>query len=1015
MDSEGPRYRVNLEGLGFSGPLDLLLYLVRTNEFDITDIPVAEITDQYMEFVESMDVCDLDFSGEFLVMAATLLEIKSRMMLPSEALEEEEEDPRRELVRQLMEYRAFKERAGLLAEMKGEMDQRFPRGMPFAKDRGREADEGSLKEVELWDLMKAFSRVLSQTAVTMPSTLREDDVPVSEYMRRVMERLATSGAEIAFEDAFVGSRTRQQLIGIFLALLELARQLRIRIFQKSLFADIRIAVSDEVLPGSFELPEDERELQEAQAALEIEGRDDTPGAAEESEFSESEVSTMGAESLESADEGHPGFLNTTLPFEERVEDLLARMTLEEKTGQMLNGSPAIPRLGIPAYNWWNECLHGVARAGIATVFPQAIGLAATWDDGLIGRMMAVVSDEARAKHHEASRRGERVIYQGLTFWSPNINIFRDPRWGRGQETYGECPYLTGRIGVAFCKGLQGDDPKYLKLVATPKHYAVHSGPERDRHHFDARVSPKDLRETYLPAFKACVREAKAFSVMGAYNRTNGELCCASPTLLGKILRDEWGFTGYFVSDCGAISDFHARHKVTASPEESAALAVKNGCDLNCGEVYESLLAAVEKELVTEEEIDVAVRRLLMARMRLGMFDPDEMVPYAQIPAEIVDCEKHRALAAEVARETIVLLKNDGLLPLSKECKKIAVVGPTAENLDILLGNYYGTPSAYVTLLEGIRSKVGDGTEILYARGCEVSGSAADGAAEALAAAEGADVVIACMGYSPKLEGEEGEVADSDGGGDRPSLVLPGVQEELLKKLHATGKPVVLVLTNGSPVAINWAAENIRAVLDVWYPGEEGGTAVADVLFGDYNPAGRLPVTFVKSLDQLPPFTDYAMKGRTYRYMEDEPLYPFGFGLSYTRFEYGPVTLSSTQLAPTESLEVRVEVRNAGERPGGEVVQLYVSDLEASVAVPVRDLRGFRRIHLAAGETKTVSFTLAPRDLALIDSEGRAVLEPGAFTVSVGGCQPDARSKALGGTPAATATFTVTGEKTELVY
>jgi len=1014
LASEEPSYRVKLDV--YSGPLDLLLYLIRKNEVDITDIPVGEITDQYMEYVENMKICDLDFSGEFLVMAATLLEIKSRMMLPAETLEEEGEDPRSELVRQLMEYRAFKERAGLLAEMKGEMDRRFPRGMPFAKDRGREPDEESLKEVELWDLVKAFSRILSQTALTMPSTLREDDVPVSEYMRRIMERLEASDGEIAFEDAFVGSRTRQQMIGIFLALLELAKQLRIRIFQSALFESIRIALSEEPPPGSFEPPEDERETAEARDALEGGAREEPSQPVEDEAYpGEGEPPATSAKAPRSADDERPRYLDVTLSIAERVEDLLGRMTLEEKTGQMLNAARAIPRLGISAYNWWNECLHGVARAGVATVFPQAIGMAATWDDALIHRMATAVSDEARAKHHEAARRGERAIYQGLTFWSPNINIFRDPRWGRGQETYGECPYLTGRIGVAFCKGLQGDDARYLKLVATPKHFAVHSGPESDRHRFDARVSPKDLRETYLPAFKACVREAKAFSVMGAYNRTNGEPCCASPTLLGKILRDEWGFDGYVVSDCGAIADIHAHHKITASPEESAALAVKSGCDLNCGEVYESLPSAVERGLITEEEIDVAVRRLLTARMRLGMFDPEEMVPYAQIPREVVDCAEHRALAAEVARESIVLLKNTGVLPLSKDREKIAVVGPAADNLDVLLGNYYGTPSAYVTLLEGIRRKVAGATEVLYAKGCEVAGASTEGFAEALAAAEQADVVIACMGYSPKLEGEEGEVAASDGGGDRTSIELPGVQEELLKKLHATGKPVVLVLTNGSPVAVNWAAENIGAILDAWYPGEEGGTAVADVLFGDCNVAGRLPVTFVKSLDQLPPFTDYAMKGRTYRYMEDEPLYPFGFGLSYTRFEYGAVKLSSTRLAPDQNLELSVEVRNAGNMAGDEVVQLYVSDLEASVPVPVRELRGFRRIHLAPGETRTVAFTLTPRELALIDTQGRAVLEPGEFAVSVGGCQPDARSRALGAAPPATATFTVTGEKTELPY
>ena len=682
--------------------------------------------------------------------------------------------------------------------------------------------------------------------------------------------------------------------------------------------------------------------------------------------------------MERADQA-PAWKDASLPLEDRVRDLISQMTLEEKTGQMLNAAPAIPRLGIPAYNWWNECLHGVARAGVATVFPQAIGLAATWNATLVHRMATATSDEARAKHHEFSRRGDTGMYKGLTFWSPNINIFRDPRWGRGHETYGEDPYLTGRMGVAFVRGLQGDDPKYLKLVATPKHYAVHSGPEPERHHFDAQVSPKDLRETYLPAFRDCIKEGKAVSVMGAYNRTNGEPCCGSKTLLRDVLRDEWQFDGYVVSDCGAICDIHANHKVTNTPAESCALAVNNGCDLNCGDTYSHLVTAVKQELIPEEAIDAAVTRLFTARFRLGMFDPPEVVPYAQIRYEVNDSPENRQLALQAARESIVLLKNrDDLLPLSRGLKSIAVIGPNANSLDVLLGNYFGTPSKYVTVLEGVRGKVSPDTRVIYAEGCEVAGESRDGFTEALAAADRAEVVVMCLGLSPQTEGEEGSAAFSEAGGDRLHLDLPGVQQELLEAVCALGKPVALVLLGGSAVAVTWGNERVPAILAAWYPGEEGGTAVADVLFGDYTPAGRLPVTFVKSLDQLPPFDDYSMRARTYRYMEEEPLYPFGFGLSYTTFVYSNLSLSGERISTDETLDISVQVENTGRRSGDEVVQLYLCDLEASATVPVRQLAGFQRIPLGPGEKKQVRFTLTPREMALIDEEGRAVLEPGRF-------------------------------------
>lgn len=720
----------------------------------------------------------------------------------------------------------------------------------------------------------------------------------------------------------------------------------------------------------------------------------------------------------------PIYLDPNQPLEKRVDDLVSRLTLEEKVSQMINNSSAIPRLGIFEYNWWNECLHGVAAAGIATVFPQAIGMAASFNDKLLYKVACAISDEARAKHHEFVRQEDRGIFKGLTFWSPNINIFRDPRWGRGQETYGEDPYLTGRMGVAFVKGLQGDHPKYLKVVATPKHYAVHSGPEPMRHSFDARVSEKDLRETYLPAFKECIIEGKAESIMGAYNRTNGEPCCASPTLLQKILREEWGFDGYVVSDCGAINDIHANHKVTNTPEESAAMAVNAGCDLNCGRAFESLVNAVKQGLISEEAIDRAVKRLFKARFKLGMFDPPEMVPYAQIPYEVNDCEEHRKLALEMARESIVLLKNEGgLLPLRKDLKAIAVIGPNADSKKVLLGNYNGMPSKYVTALEGIRAKVSPNTRVYYAEGCHLinrkdSGwgpRATAGFAEALAAAQRADVVIMCLGLTAEIEGEEGNAPRSEANGDRVSLDLPGMQEELLKAVCAIGKPVVLVVFSGSPVSINYAQENVPAIVQAWYPGEEGGTAIADVLFGDYNPAGRLPVTFVKSVDQLPPFTDYSMKGRTYRYMKEEPLYPFGYGLSYTTFEYSNLTLSAEKIEAGQSITVSVDVTNTGKMAGDEVIQLYLKDLEASVDVPIHELKGFRRIKLQPGESTTVSFTLTPRQMALIDNDGRCILEPGRFRVTVGGRQPDERSEALAGSKILTGEFTVVGENMELEY
>ncbi len=838
----------------------------------------------------------------------------------------------------------------------------------------------------------------------------------------------------------------------------------------------------------------------------------------------------------------PLYLQPEIPIDQRVEDLVSRMTLEEKISQMVYNAPAIDRLGIPEYNWWNECLHGVARAGIATVFPQAIGLAATWNTDLMFEVASVISTEARAKHHEFVRQGQRGIYQGLTFWSPNINIFRDPRWGRGQETYGEDPYLTARMGVAFVKGLQGDDPKYFKVIATPKHFAVHSGPEPERHHFDAITTEQDLRETYLPAFEACVREGGAQSIMGAYNRYQGEACCASQKLLVQILRGEWGFDGYVVSDCGAIRDIFENHQLVDSPEEAAALAVNAGCDLNCGNYYQYLLTAVQRGYISEAQIDVSVKRLFKARFQLGMFDPPEMVPYAQIPYEKNDCEEHRQLSLRAARESIVLLKNENhLLPLKKDLKTIAVIGPNADDVAVLLGNYEGTPSRPVTVLQGIQRKVSPNTQVVYRKGCDliypskpplnpVPASAfrppaeyegqvglrgeyfdnmnlegepilvqfdekidlnwklnppgpemkkerfsirwtgilrvpesaqyelgvrsddgfrlylddqlfledwtyhppqtrsdsiyleanrdyhlrleyfhyrggalvqlgwlqpGDKAAffrevehefqQAVDLAAGADAVIMVGGIHPKLEGEEMLVNEPGfRGGDRTSLDLPEVQQKLLEALDATGKPVVLVLMSGSALAVNWANEHIPAILQAWYPGQEGGTAIADVLFGDYNPAGRLPVTFYKSVDQLPAFEDYNMVNRTYRYFKGDPLYPFGYGLSYTNFEYSNLQVRPKKIRADENVLVKVVVTNRGTIAGDEVVQLYLTDLQSPRPTPIKSLKGFRRIHLKPGEERIVAFQLKPADLSSYDEARGWILEPGPFEVMVGG-------------------------------
>jgi beta-glucosidase len=716
------------------------------------------------------------------------------------------------------------------------------------------------------------------------------------------------------------------------------------------------------------------------------------------------------------------FHDLELSFEERARDLVSRLTVGEKALQMLHEAPAIPRFGIPAYNWWNECLHGVARAGIATVFPQAIGLAAMWSAARMSQIAAVIADEGRAKHHEFARQNDRGYYKGLTFWTPNINIFRDPRWGRGHETYGECPHLTGRLGVAFCEALQGDHPKYFKLVATPKHFAVHSGPEGLRHSFNAVASPKDLRETYLPAFRDCIVEAKAYSIMSAYNRTNGEPCSSSQALLVDILREEWKFQGFVVSDCWAIRDIHEHHKVTATPAESAAVAVKAGCDLNCGCTYEHIPAAVEQGLLSEADIDLCVTRLFVARLRLGMFDPAERVPFASIPYEVNDSPPHAELARVAARESMVLLKNQGsLLPLRSDLGSIAVIGPNANDPNVLVGNYFGIPSNPITPLAGIRARVSRDTKVWYTQGCKLQGTKREGLgrsalfSEAISMAQRAEVVVLCLGLSADIEGEQGDAGNSEAAGDKSSLDLPGLQQALLEEIVAVGKPTVLVLISGSALCVGWADEHVRAIVQAWYPGQAGGLALADVLFGDYCPAGRLPITFPRSLEDVPEFTDYRMKGRTYRYAEREPLYPFGYGLSYTRFSYAGIRADKLRVANGDSLEVSATVENVGECAGDEVVQLYVKSLDAPFVVPNHQLRGFERVPLEPGETRQVAFTLTSRDLSLIDESGARVFQPGRYRASVGGSQPDERSGDLIGEDPLSMDFELIGDRVELVY
>lgn len=683
----------------------------------------------------------------------------------------------------------------------------------------------------------------------------------------------------------------------------------------------------------------------------------------------------------------------------KAKALVDQMTVMEKASQLKYDAAVISRLGIPAYNWWNEALHGVARAGTATVFPQAIGLAAMFDDEMLKKIADVIATEGRAKYNAFSAEGDRDIYKGLTFWSPNVNIFRDPRWGRGHETYGEDPYLTARLGVAFVKGLQGDGP-VMKAAACAKHFAVHSGPEDLRHEFDAKASKKDMEETYLPAFEALVKEAGVEAVMGAYNRTNGEPCCGSKTLIQDILRDKWGFEGHYVSDCWAIRDFHEHHNVTKNARESAAMALKAGCDLNCGNTYLHIMAAYQDGLVTEAEITEAAVRLMTTRYLLGLFEGSE---FDEIPYHAVECKEHRELSEEAAIRGVVLLKNDGLLPLSeKTIKSIAVIGPNANSRAALYANYYGTSSHYTTILEGIQNYLTEDVPVYYSEGCHLYKDRVEGLAwrqdrisEAVIAAKHSDVVVLCVGLDETLEGEELDTGNHVGSGDKKDLNFPEVQRELIEKVLAVGKPTIVVTASGSALDLSYADEYANAVLQVWYPGAEGGNAVAKLIFGEVSPSGKLPVTFYRDLKDLPEFTDYSMANRTYRFLEQPPLYPFGFGLTY-----GTVKVEAAQIIGKvdihSDIEIKVKVKNLSQRSLAEVIQIYIKDEESKLAVKNPCLCGFKRVNLSPGAEAEVILKADNKAMTVVDEHGNRTIESRSYTLYAGTSQPDQRSIELTG-------------------
>ena len=678
--------------------------------------------------------------------------------------------------------------------------------------------------------------------------------------------------------------------------------------------------------------------------------------------------------------------------EERAENIVSLLRLDEKVGQMMNDAPAIERLGIPAYNWWNECLHGVARTSYnVTSFPQAIGMAATWDVESMALMAEYASDEGRAIYNDASAKGNYSIYHGLTYWSPNVNIFRDPRWGRGQETYGEDPYLTSELGKTFVKGLQGDDPRYLKSSACAKHYAVHSGPEWNRSTFNAVVSDQDLWDTYLPAFEALVKDADVSAVMCAYNAFDGRPCCGSDRLMIDILRNQWGFDGYVTSDCGGINHFHRTHRTHPDKKSASADAVLHGTDCECSSdgAYNDLGLAVAEGLITEEQIDESLKRLFETRIRLGMFDPKEMVPYSSVGIDVLERPEHAAHALKMARQSIVLLKNEeNILPLSKEIRKIALLGPNAADTTVMLGNYFGNPSKVWSVLEGLEERLGDSVEIDYHKCCGYVDGGEDFDPATVA---DADLIIFAGGICPDLEGESMPV-DAVGfkGGDRLTIELPQAQRNILKKLDSLGKPVVFVMLSGSAVAIEWEDENIPAIVNAWYPGQAGGLAIADVLTGAYNPAGRLPVTFYRSDADLPDYEDYSMDNRTYRYFRGEPLYPFGYGLSYTDFAYSDMKVRKVK----DGYKISVAVENIGAVDGEEVVQLYVSSGKEDFRTPIRSLKGFDRIMLAAGESQKVSFFVPEEQLQVVNENGDRIPMKSPLCFYAGGGQPDGRNSSV---------------------